>query len=84
MEITTKRILLALLVALFFSTSVNAEFPEKLFDPFGFGQLQDTVTILKHLEKNNISINEFIKFIEEKKESFKNNGEAIHKKTKGG
>lgn len=41
----------------------------KLLEPFGFtfGQLQDISTLLKHLEKNNVSIEAFIDYIEEQK-----------------
>lgn len=66
MKFTAKKILLALLIVLFFSVSAIAELPDKLFDPFSFGQIQDTVTLLKYLEKNNVSIDEFIKFVEKK------------------
>lgn len=42
---------------------------EKLLLPFGFsfGQLQDISTLLKHLEKNNVSIKDFIEYIAELK-----------------
>lgn len=42
---------------------------EKLLEPFGFtfGQLQDMVTLLEHLEKNAVPIESFIKYVKEKK-----------------
>lgn len=40
---------------------------KKILDVFSFGKLQDTVTILTILEKNNITISEFIDFIEGEK-----------------
>ena len=42
---------------------------EKLLEPFGFtfGQLQDIITLLDHLEKNNVSVEEFTEYVENEK-----------------
>lgn len=58
---------------------------KKLLEPFdfNFGQLQDIATLVNHLKKNNVSVEDFMEFIKKEKAERVKNEKLYREKIEG-